>query len=590
MISQYKLYIGISLYNARFYLSRSIVQYSKDMYIKIENLSKRFGEQVLFEKVNLMFTDSHRIALVGKNGTGKTTFLKILTKEIKAEKGHILIDPPKAKIVYHQQVLELDESDLEKTSFLYLLSTNQQYYGLWKEINYPKEDADVVELIAEYSQKGGYDFEDRIIKACKRLKLDPDQSVKTLSGGQKTRLQFGKLLIEEHEILLLDEPTNHLDIDGIEWFYNYIENYNGIVIIATHDRNLLTRSINKIVEFADHKVSEYSGNYEFYREQKRAQRIAAENRMKANERRVEKLNEAAKDLENRVKRHEQRAQELQNATLRVARLTKKNKAARTRIIKKKLSLYRDNDKLTRNFKLDRQAVKFKAARTNLLTKADRIDTARSRIGWNMKIDFNTPPIESDFVLRIKNLSVSFGEKKVVSGFSAEVLKNQKIALVGPNGVGKTTILRSIAGEFTGYEGEIFVSESVNVGYLDQENASLNYETTVLEEFLTVAGKSISESEARSFLHFFLFEGDQPLRKVKTLSEGEKLKLKLAKLLYENHNFLLLDEPTNHLDIASQEVIEKALKDFSGSILLVTHDDALMKGIGVDKLVTLQPVS
>jgi ATP-binding cassette, subfamily F, member 3 len=561
------------------------------MYIKIDNLSKKYGEEPLFEKVNLMFTDSHRVGLVGKNGTGKTTFLKILAKLIKQERGHILIDPPKSRIVYHAQVLEnewLESGENEEgylTSFQYLISQKPEFFTLWRKINSGNESFDYTELIAEYTQLKGYEFEDRIIKALKRLKLDPDQEVRTLSGGQKTRLQFGKLLIEDHEILLLDEPTNHLDIDGIEWFYNYIENYKGIVIIATHDRNLLTRSINKIIEFEDKQLHEYSGNYEYYRKKKLETRISAESKMKQNERRVDKLNEAAKSLENRINRHEVRAKEAQRAVLRVARLTKKNRSAKTTIIKKKLSLYRDNDKLTRNFKLDRQAVKFKANRSSLLTKADRVDTGRKKIGWNMKIDFNTPVIESDFVVRVKKLSKSFDDKKVLDNLTLTVMKNEKVALTGPNGSGKTTLLKSIVGEIKDYTGEIYIPEAISVGYLEQETESLDFESTVLAEFLTVTPR-LTDAEARSFLHFFLFEGDQPLRKVKTLSEGEKLKLKLAKLLYSNHNLLLLDEPTNHLDIASQEVIEKALKDFEGCIILVTHDEALIKGVGINKIVQL----
>lgn len=591
------------------------------MFIKIENLGVKFGEEYIFEKVNLMITNSHRVGLVGKNGAGKTTFLKVLAKQLKADKGTVTVDPHKAKIVYHAQVLdstqysvlsnevvdsmshykvgkgdavnfETEESNSQnsqvpETCFTYLLKQNKELFEIWQRIN-GQEDAELItQAIEEYTEKGGYQFEDRIIKACRELKLHPENNILELSGGQKTRLQFGKLLIEPHDILLLDEPTNHLDIEGLDWFYNYVQNYKGIIIIATHDRNLLTRAINKIIDFTDHRLKEYSGNYEFYRKHKHEEKIAAETKIRSNERRVDELNEASKRLEQRLTRHAQRAQEFNQTVKRIARLTKKNKSAKTRIIKQKLSVYRDNDKLTRNFKLDRQHVKLKANRSNLLTKANRIDTSRSKVGWNMKIDFHTPEISSDFVMRIADLSKSFGDKEVLRNISFDVMKNERIAIVGPNGSGKTTLLRCIAGDIREYEGSIRISDSITLGYLEQETRGLNFEKSVLDEFLaSVPSDNITETEARSFLHFFLFEGDQPLRSVGTLSEGEKLKLKLAKLLYGNVNLLLLDEPTNHLDIASQEVIEKALKDFPGSIIMVSHDQELIKNIGINKTIEL----
>jgi ATP-binding cassette subfamily F protein 3 len=560
------------------------------MFIKIENLAKKYNEEYVFSNVNLMLTDAHKIGIIGKNGSGKTTFLEILARRLTPEKGKIEIDPNGAKVIYHSQVLENDitggDDGTLMNCFSYLLSQNPTLFELHKQIANPTDLANFPELISEYTEKGGYALESRIVEICKRLKLDPDQSINSLSGGQKTRLQLGKVMLDKADILLLDEPTNHLDIDGIEFFYEFIEKFHGIVIIATHDRNLLTRSITKIIEFEDHVVREYTGNYEFYKKQKLEKRLAAENKMRANERKVEKLNMSAKGLEDRITRHEKRATEATEINLRISRMEKKNKSSKTKIIQKKLSIYKDNDKLIRNFKLDRQATKLSANRSNILSKAGRIKTVRKKVGWGMKMDFDVETAQSNYLLRISKLSKNYGEKEVLKDFSFELKTGEKVAITGPNGTGKTTILKCIADEITDYKGGVMIADQVKIGYLDQENASLDFENTVLHEFELVAN-GMPEGEARAFLHFFLFEGNMAQRKVGNLSEGEKLKLKLAKLLYSKANLLLLDEPTNHLDIASQEVIEKALHDFEGSIVLVTHDEALMKGIGVNRIINLQ---
>jgi ATPase subunit of ABC transporter with duplicated ATPase domains len=561
------------------------------MFIKVENLAKKYGDEFLFSNVDLMFTEKHKVGIVGKNGTGKTTFLKIIAKLLTPTRGKITVDPAKARIVYHSQVLEHDIQDVPEdisfTCFSYIMYQNRELFDMWQRLNAAEsaESTDFSDWIGEYTEKGGYHFEDRIYDVCKKLSLNPDAALTVLSGGQKTRLQLAKLLVQDADILLLDEPTNHLDVDGIELFYDYINKFQGVVLIVSHDRNLLTRCVGRIIEFEHKRAHEYYGNYEFYRDEKRRIKLEAENKYKQNEKKVDQLNESAKKLEERIKRHDER-KALIEKNIKTIRLEQRNKAMRTKIIQRKLNIYRDNDKMTRNFLIDRQVQKLHSNRSNILNKAENLNkTPRSRIGWNMKIDFNIKPIESDFVVKIKELSKSFGSKKVLSDFTLDVLRGEKVAIVGPNGRGKTTLLRCLAGEIVDFEGSVEYAPSAKVGYLDQETISLNKEKTALAEFLSVA-RDMDETQARSFLHFFLFEGDMPLRKVENLSEGEKLKLKLAKLLYSKSNILLLDEPTNHLDIASQEVIEKALKDFEGSMIIVTHDMALVKGIGIEKVIRL----
>ncbi len=529
-----------------------------------------------------MLTDKHHIGVVGKNGTGKTTLLKIILGEEKPERGTVVVDPKSAKIAYHSQVLDtvLDE---EQSVFGYLMSRRPQLYDVWKQLQ-DTDRENIVDVISEYTDLGGYLYEDRIVDTARKLKLDLEQKIGSLSGGQKTRLRLGTLLVTDHDILLLDEPTNHLDIEGIEWFYNYLEEYRGLVVIVSHDRNLLTRAVGKIIEIEDMTIKEYSGNYEYYKSRKLEERIAAEQRMRENERKVDQLNQAASKLDERVKRHEERAQRVQSHNLRVARLEKKNKSARTKLVMKKLSLYRDNDKLSANFKIGRQQEKLSTTRRQLLERASDINKPKAKIGWNMKIDFHVPVIEGDFAIRVKNVSKNYGERNVLENISFYANGKDKVHIKGPNGSGKTTLLRSILGEIE-HEGLVELSSQAKVGYLTQENTSLNPENTALGEFMQVA-KNIPEGEARAFLHFFLFEGDMPLRKIKSLSEGEKLKLKLAKLLYATNNILLLDEPTNHLDIPSQEVIEKALKDYDGCLILVSHDEELVKSIGVTKTIEL----
>lgn len=561
------------------------------MFIKIENLAKKYGDEFLFSNVDIMFTDKHKIGIVGKNGTGKTTFLKIIAGLLTPTRGKVQIDPAKARIVYHSQVLEHDiidiPEDIEFTCFSYLLFQNKEFFTAWMRMNESTAatNPSFSDWVGEYNEKGGYLYEDRIYDVCKRLKLNPDSTLSLLSGGQKTRLQLAKLLVHDADILLLDEPTNHLDIDGIELFYDFINKFKGIVLIVSHDRNLLTKCVNRIIEFDNKRAQEFYGNYEFYRTEKQRIKVSAENKFKENEKKVDKLNESAKKLEERIKRHEERKKQVERS-IKTVRLEQRNKAAKTKIIQQKLRLYRDNDKMSANFLIDRQSQKLSANKKNILNKAAELNkTPRSKIGWNMKIEFGIKPIESNFVVKIKDLSKTFEPNVVLKDFSLDVLRGEKVAIIGPNGRGKTTLLRCLAGDITDYNGSIDYAPGAKIGYLDQETISLNYENTALIEFLSSA-RGLDETQARSFLHFFLFEGDMPLRKVENLSEGEKLKLKLAKLLYSKSNILLLDEPTNHLDIASQEVIEKALKDFEGSLIIVTHDEALIRGIGIEKIIRL----
>jgi ATP-binding cassette subfamily F protein 3 len=568
------------------------------MYIKIENLGKKLGEKYLFSGVNLMLTDSHRIGIVGKNGTGKSTFLKMLLGEIMPDKGTIKIDPANAKVTYFSQILDIDKLALEIASigsknisepnaFLFLLSRQKELFDIWLKMNFPDGTEDFSDLIDIYTENGGYELENTIFMELKKLGLDPEKKISEMSGGQKTRLQLAQLFVYKSEILLLDEPTNHLDIDGIELFYDFIKNFKGLVIITTHDRNLLTECINKIILFENCKVSEYSGNYEFYQNQRQIERIQSEERYRQNEKKISKLNEAASVLASRISRHYENKKKFNRAVERAARLDKKNKARKTKIIKTKLKLYRDNDKMQAKNLISRQQKKLGASRSVILDRAKKTSqqVQKGKIGWNMKLDFDTDVMDGDFALRIDKISSGYDDKLILKDFSMDLGSKGKIAITGPNGSGKSTLLKTIIGEITPIKGTIDISDQAKIGYLDQENLSLDHDSTVLSEFLKDA-REMNDSEARAFLHFFLFEGDMPLRKVRTLSEGEKVKLKLAKLLYSKSNLLLLDEPTNHLDLPSQEVVEKALKDFDGAMIIISHDRVLLRNLGIKKEIKL----
>lgn len=567
------------------------------MFIKIQNLMKKLGDRTVFSDVDLMLTDSHKYGIIGKNGSGKTTFLKVILKELIPEKGSVQIDPANAGVAYFSQVLENESLEIElkeinsqkqfeATGFLYLIRSNPQIYSLWKQINTPSEESDYSAIIDEYTEIGGYEFESKIFEITKRLGIDASQKISELSGGQKTRLQLSKILIADANILLLDEPTNHLDQEGLEFFYDFVAKFKGIILIASHDRNLLNNAIDRIILFEDGKVKEYSGNYDFYQKEKNQERIEREERLRLNEKKVAKLNESAKKLSERINKHEEHSRKFNEAVARAARLDKKNKARKTKIIQDKLRLYRDNDKMGRDFLVQRQQVKLSSNRQNLLNRAKKAkDTKDYKIGWSLKLDFETKEIQSDFALKIKDLNAGYDSKELIKNFDLNLASDEKVVVTGPNGVGKSTLLKTIAGEINPLSGEILKADKLKIGYLDQENLSLNYDSVILDEFMKDA-RSMNDSQARAFLHFFLFEGDMPLRKVRTLSEGEKLKLKLAKLLYSKANLLLLDEPTNHLDIPSQEVVEKALKDYTGSMILVTHDRTLIKNLNIKKEIKL----
>lgn len=568
------------------------------MFIKIENLSKKLGDRTIFSDVNLMLTDAHKIGIIGKNGSGKSTFLRCVAGETEHGRGTIDIDPHGSNVTYFSQVLDLDQLKLDiadisdkniidPTGFAYVLANNKKLFDIWKRMNFPSGEEDFGELIDRYTEDGGYELESKIAIEMKKIGLDPEMKISQMSGGQKTRLQLAKLFTYQTPIMLLDEPTNHLDIDGIELFYNFVKNFKGIIIIASHDRNLLTECVDKIILFEDGKVSEYTGNYEFYQKERNIERSQSEERHRQNEKKITQLNESAKGLDSRVERHYEHKRRFNLVVERAARMDKKNKARKTKIIKTKLKLYRDNDKMQAKNLINRQQKKLGESRAHILDRAAKVSeqTSKGKIGWNLKLDFDTKALEGDFSLRLESVSAGYPGKTLVKDFSLDLGSKGKIALTGPNGSGKTTLLRTIVGELHPISGEILFAKQAKIGYLDQENLSLDYDKTVLAEFMQDA-REMNDSEARAFLHFFLFEGEMPLRKVRTLSEGEKVKLKLAKLLYSKANILLLDEPTNHLDLPSQEVVEKALKDFEGAMIIVSHDKVLLRNLGVKKQIKL----
>lgn len=553
------------------------------MFIKVKNLSVSLGDKKLFENVDLTLSEKYRYALVGKNGCGKSTFLKLINGEIKPERGEIQIDPPLSKKILMRQFLLIENPQV--STFEYLISQNLEIFNEWKKIQSENTD-NIQDVIDKYSELGGYILENNIYSKLGEYKLDKDQKIQNLSGGQKTRLQLINAEIQGAKILLLDEPTNNLDIEGLEIFQKFIESFKGLVILASHDRNLLTESIDIILDFDNGTIKEYSGNYEYYQKTKMGERVAKEERLRLNEKRVAKLNIAAKKLSDKVEKHIERSRKYNVAIQRAARLDKKNKARKTRIVRDKLRLYRDNDKMGRDFLVQRMQVKTGSQRDNLLNRAKSLAEEKSgKIGWSLKLDFNTIPLSSDFAIKIKEVDIGYPEKVIRENINFDLQPGEKVRIKGLNGAGKTTLLKTIAQELKPIKGEVFYSNNLKIGYLEQENLNLDFESRVIDEFMKDA-QEMSEGEARSFLHFFLFEGEMPLRKVGTLSEGEKLKLKLAKLLYSKANLLLLDEPTNHLDIPSQEVVEKALKDYTGTLIIVTHDNLLSRNLNVMRIIEL----
>ena len=500
--------------------------------LQVQQLTKHFGAELILSNIKLEIQTRDRIALVGRNGAGKSTLLKIISGQLSLDSGEIM-KPKDVSIGYLAQNTGLESSlsiwDEMLTVFKDLQKMETQLRELEQKIADPTyyENPDLHQkILSEYDRlqvkfkdSGGYQYEADIRSVLHGLRFDTfDYStmIETLSGGQKTRLALAKLLLTKPDVLILDEPTNHLDIDTLSWLEQYLQGYDGAILIVSHDRYFLDKVVNQVYELSRHSIQKFHGNYSQYLVQKAEQ-------YERDFKQYEKQQEEVAKLQDFIQRNLARASTTKRAQSRRKQLEKMT------ILDKPLG---DEKSANFTFDIERQS--------------------------------------GNEVLNLVNGVIGYEDNIIAKGIQLAIKKGDSIALVGPNGVGKSTLLKSIIKKLTLLSGNISYGSNVTIGYYDQEQANLTSNKTVLNELWDDYPLK-DEKEIRTVLGNFLFTGDDVLKTVSSLSGGEKARLALSKLLMQRANFLILDEPTNHLDLDSKEVLENALIDYPGTILFVSHD-------------------
>lgn len=500
--------------------------------LQVQQVARYFGADTLFENVSLDVSDNSRIALVGRNGVGKSTLLKMIIGNESPDAGQIT----KKKGLTIGYLAQNTGLESDKTIYAEMLSVFERLQIMEKNLH--EMEAEIAnpgadhsssaysqllnqydQLLHDFEEQNGYGYEAEVRSVLHGFHFeqeDYDRKISSLSGGQKTRLALAKLLLEQRDLLILDEPTNHLDIDTLTWLEGYVQNYKGALLIVSHDRYFLDRIVNEVYEISHHHSSYYKGNYSAYIDQK------AE-RLRQDWKNYEKQQAEISKLEDFVNKNLVRASTTKRAQSRRKQLEKMERLDRP-----------EGDEKGPHFKF----------------------TADSQSG--------------NIVLTVKDAAIGYDGRIISSPINIDLRKNQVMAIVGPNGIGKSTLLKSVLGQIPFVKGSSEFGTNVKVGYYDQEQHNLHDKKTVLNE-LWDDHPTTPEKDIRSILGSFLFIGDDVSKVVHNLSGGEKARLLLTKLAMKHDNFLILDEPTNHLDIDSKEVLENAVMDFNGTVLFVSHD-------------------
>jgi ATP-binding cassette subfamily F protein 3 len=493
--------------------------------INLKNITKTYGANLVLSGISWQIEEGRKIGLLGSNGAGKTTLFHILTGELEPDQGEITRSKH-LKLGFLRQEYQLEDKltlfDEMLKPFSELLKLHDQLRDLERKMSSVDDPERLLELYgrmqSEYESRGGYGFEHKIERVLYGLgfkKEDFDKDLSVLSGGEKNRAALASVLLSEPNLLLLDEPTNHLDIEGTEWLEQYLSEFQGTVVLVSHDRYFLDRIITEVAELEYHRLERYTGNFSAYVEQK------------------------AERQEKNLKEYEAQ----------------------------KEYIYRTEDFIRRN--IAGQKTKQAQSRRKTLEKLDRMEKPKTRIK-KMKMSFSSAGRTSRALVWTEKAGKKYGERTLFEQVNFAIERYDRIGLIGPNGCGKTTFLKILLGKESLTSGEVKVGSNLDVGYYDQEHEGLDLECTVLDE-VWKANPRLLPAEMRSYLAKFLFFGDDVFRKIKSFSGGEQSRVVLAKLILSKPNFLVLDEPTNHLDIASREVLENALLEFGGTILVVSHD-------------------
>ena len=504
--------------------------------IELNNIIKNYGLKNVLNGMNLTLKTGERAVIIGCNGAGKSTVLKIIMKQENISAGTINIRK-NATIGMLKQIYEYEETNPNVYTFLqrsfeHFFELETKLKKLENEMSYEKDDEKMSELLQKYGnvqqkyiQMGGYDIQEKFNKICSGLQINEkmlNQNYNDLSGGEKTIVNLGALLLKEPSILLLDEPTNHLDMEKLEWLEKFLKEYKGTILMVSHDRYFLDKIATKTILLENGKEKIYFGNYSYFLKEDEKRTLAEFENYKNQQKMIKKMKESIKTL-------------------------------------RKFGELAKNEMFFKRAK----SIEKKLAKIEQLPQVDL--EQKTLLNFKLNIDSRSG---KDVVI-INNLNKNFESKNIFENANLQIHYGEKIALIGKNGTGKSTLLKIILNEDCEYTGEIKIGQSVNIGYIPQE---INFEDdnqTILNFFEQFDNRN--ETEIRTSLAKYMFRGNDVFKKVSSLSGGEKVRLILAKLLKQNINFLILDEPTNHIDIETRELLEEAIKEYSGTVLFVSHD-------------------
>ena len=516
--------------------------------LSCNNLNKSFGIDSILENVNFTVNEYDKIGIIGVNGTGKTTLFKIISGIYGYDSGDIYTSKD-CEIGYLEQNTNFysENTILEEALEVFKDVIEMEKYLRDLEHKISEESSNtnsttLEKLLNEYSNKleafsdmNGYGYKSEAKGVLKGLGFsdeDMDKPISILSGGEKTRVLLGKLLLKKPTLLLLDEPTNHLDSEAIEWLEVFLKQYKGTVILISHDRYFLDQVVNRIFEIHNKKLKTYNGNYSDF------------------------IKASAIEKELELKKFEDQQKDIKKQEESIERL----KA------------------FGREKHLKRARSKEKA-----LAKVDVLDKPEA-YRKKAKIEFNPSVTSGNDVLQLRDISMGYGERILFKDLNLDIYRGEKVALIGANGIGKSTLFKIIMNEITPLSGDIKFGTNVNVSYFHQEQKTLNLDNTIIDE-IWEDNKQLTQTSLRTMLGAFLFEGEEVFKKISTLSGGERARVAILKLILSNANLLLLDEPTNHLDIDSKEVLEEALSSYTGTIFTISHDRYFLNTV-VDKVLVL----
>lgn len=507
--------------------------------LSANNLTKTYGTDVIIDKASFHLNAGDKVGIIGRNGAGKTTLLNMLTGELPCDEGEFFVSQ-NMRIGYLKQRNNFSSEGtvLEEIEGIFsgLRELENEIAELSDKVAENPHDTGLInrldELQHRFDREGGYTYKSEMIGILNSMAFDEsfyNKKISSLSGGERTRLALAALLLEKPDILLLDEPTNHLDIGTLKWLEQYLEAYRGTIMIVSHDRYFLDRTVNRIFEVENHKVYSYQGKYSDYAAQKKLRRETELRAYNNQQREIARQEEMIRRMKQRGTEH---------------------------------------------------LAKRAASREKRLDMLERIEHPESEMG-KMKINFKENFPSGGDVIMAENLEKSFGRgaehRELFHGVNLDIKRGERICILGPNGVGKTTLLRVLLGELTPDAGYLKIGHNVAFGYYDQGQLLLSDANTVLEE-LKESYRLYTDTEMRSILGRFLFRGEEVFLPVGSLSGGEKARLSLLKLMLSGANTLILDEPTNHLDIESKEVFEEALMEFPGTVIVVSHDRYFLQRI------------